>query len=65
MSGLVYECKACGRKVTAQDGDPVPTCCRKVMEPLPFCTTKPDPELARNAGEDEPCADGSERRHRS
>jgi hypothetical protein len=29
------------------------------MVPLPFCTTAPNPEMARNYEADEPCDDGS------
>jgi len=27
-------------------------------EPLPFCTSAPDPEHARSRNDDEPCDDG-------
>ncbi len=30
------------------------------MEPLPFCTTQPHPEMARNYDEDLPCDDGTQ-----
>jgi hypothetical protein len=30
------------------------------MEPLPFCTTQPHPEMARNYDEDLPCNDGTQ-----
>jgi hypothetical protein len=32
------------------------------MEPLPFCTSVPNPEMARNYADDEPCADGTVRK---
>jgi hypothetical protein len=28
-------------------------------KPLPFCTTAPNPEMARSAMEDTPCDDGT------
>jgi len=59
MSSVVYACSVCGRKVTVGKDDPVPLCCHKEMEPLPFCTTAPNPEMARNYDEDEPCDDGT------
>ncbi|HOW84964.1 MAG TPA: hypothetical protein P5119_06370 [Candidatus Aminicenantes bacterium] len=59
MSSLVYACAVCGHRVTVGKGEPIPLCCRKEMEPLPFCTTAPHPEMARNADEDEPCDNGT------
>jgi hypothetical protein len=29
------------------------------MEALPYCTTAPNPEMARNYDEDEPCDNGT------
>jgi hypothetical protein len=58
MSELIYSCRICGKQAKAKKGQPVPLCCKKEMEPLPFCTRVPDPEIVR-ADEDEPCQDGT------
>lgn len=59
MSSVVYACSVCGKQVTVATGKPVPLCCRKEMDPLPVCTSAPNPEMARNYDEDEPCNDGT------
>jgi hypothetical protein len=59
MSRITYKCSVCGREVEVEKDDPVPICCNKEMEPLPFCTTQPHPEMARNYDEDLPCDDGT------
>jgi len=60
MSDVTYICSVCGREVKAKPGEPVPLCCNKEMGPLPFCTTAPNPEMARNYNEDPPCDDGTQ-----
>jgi hypothetical protein len=60
MSSITYACSVCGNQVTVEKGDPIPLCCKKEMEPLPFCTTQPHPEMARNYDEDLPCNDGTQ-----
>jgi len=60
MAEKTYVCTVCKKQETVKDGDPVPFCCGKTMEPLPFCTTAPHPEMARNYDEDEPCDDGTQ-----
>jgi hypothetical protein len=64
MSNLTYECGECHTQITLKKGEPIPVCCKKEMEPLPFCTKAPDPEMARNYEEDEPCNDGTMPRRR-
>jgi hypothetical protein len=62
MSEIQYQCRVCEKQITIKEGQPVPLCCGKEMEPmgpLPFCRVMPDPEQARNYEEDEPCADGT------
>jgi len=60
MSSITYMCSVCGKQATAEKGKPIPLCCKKEMEPLPFCTTQPHPEMARNYDEDLPCNDGTQ-----
>jgi hypothetical protein len=60
MSSITYTCSVCGKQATAEKGKPIPLCCNKEMEPLPFCTTQPHPEMARNYDEDLPCDDGTQ-----
>jgi hypothetical protein len=60
MDSVTYTCSVCGKKVEAEKGKPVPLCCHKEMEPLPFCTTAPNAEMARNNNEDLPCDDGTQ-----
>jgi len=59
MSDVTYACSVCGKKVKTEKGKPIPLCCRKEMEPLPFCTTAPNAEMARSGDADEPCDDGT------
>jgi len=61
MCEVTYKCGACGREVAVAKTQPVPRCCGKEMtvEPLPFCTTAPNPEMARNYDAGEPCDDGT------
>ena len=59
MSEVVYTCSVCGKESKVKKGKPVPLCCKKEMEPLPFCTAAPHPEMARNYDEDLPCDDGT------
>jgi hypothetical protein len=59
MSDILYTCSVCGKQTSVPKGRPVPLCCKKEMEALPFCTTAPNPEMARNYGEDEPCDNGT------
>ena len=60
MSEVTYTCSVCGKKVKAEKGNPIPLCCRKEMDPLPFCTSAPSPEMARNYNADGPCDDGTQ-----
>lgn len=59
MSEVTYICSVCGRKVDLAVGSPVPLCCHKEMEPLPFCTAVPHAEMSRSGKEEEPCDDGT------
>lgn len=59
MEEIVYTCSVCGKTAKAEKGKPVPLCCRREMDPLPFCTTAPHPEMARNYDEDLPCDNGT------
>lgn len=59
MADIVYTCSVCGRQTPVPEGRPVPLCCKKEMEPLPFCTAAPNPEMARNYDEDGPCDNGT------
>jgi hypothetical protein len=54
-----YFCSVCKKEVSVPKGEAVPICCGREMEPLPFCTTAPNPEMARNYDEDEPCDPGT------
>jgi hypothetical protein len=60
MSEVVYICSVCGKESKVEKGQPVPLCCNKEMGPLPFCTTAPNPEMARNYDQDLPCDDGTQ-----
>jgi hypothetical protein len=60
MIEVVYTCSVCGKKSKVEKGKPIPLCCKKEMEPLPFCTVAPHAEMARNYDEDLPCDDGTE-----
>ena len=59
MADVTYICSVCGREREVKTGEPIPMCCKKEMEPLPFCTAAPNPEMARNYDADEPCDDGT------
>jgi len=59
MDETKYICSACGKEVKAEKGTP-PRCCSKEMGPLPFCTTAPNSEMARDGNVDEPCDDGTQ-----
>ena len=59
MSDTVFICRTCGKQAKAGKGKPAPSCCEKGMEPLPYCTTVPNPEMSRFENPDEPCADGT------
>lgn len=60
MASVTYTCSVCGKQVTVKKGDPIPLCHKKEMEPLPFCMTQPQSEMARNYDEDLPCDDGTQ-----
>lgn len=60
MNDKTYVCRVCDKQVTVKAGDAVPFCCGRQMEPLPYCTVAPNPEMARNYEADEPCDDGTE-----
>ena len=60
MAQMTYACSVCGKEVKVEKGKPTPLCCMKEMEPLPFCTTAPNPEMARNNDEGLPCDDGTQ-----
>ena len=61
MSETIYACPECGKEAAVKPSDPIPKCCGIEMKakPLPFCTTAPNPEMARSAVEDAPCDDGT------
>jgi hypothetical protein len=59
MSEVIYHCSVCGKETTVEKGRPVPLCCGKEMGPLPFCTSAPNPEMARNNDPEEPCDPGT------
>ena len=61
MTETTYVCPECEKIIAAKEFDPIPTCCGGEMkiQPLPFCTTAPNPEMARSAREDAPCDDGT------
>jgi hypothetical protein len=59
MDEVTYVCSVCHRQTTIKKGDPVPMCCRREMEPLPFCTSVPQAEMVRDGAGDTPCDDGT------
>ena len=59
MSEVTYYCSVCGKETSVKKGKPVPLCCKKDMGPLPYCTSAPNPEMARNEDAGEPCDDGT------
>jgi len=58
MSEIIFACGVCGKQVTLEKGKTRPSCCRREMEPLPYCTKIPDAEMSRFKDEDGPCDDG-------
>jgi hypothetical protein len=60
MSDKTYACRICAKQTTVKDTKPAPVCCGKKMEPLPFCTIAPNPEMARNYEPEEPCDNGTD-----
>ena len=59
MSEVTYVCEVCRKETKIPEGKPTPLCCARKMEPLPFCTSVPNPEMARNYQDDQPCDDGT------
>jgi hypothetical protein len=61
MTEALYVCPECGKEALVKSSEPVPFCCGLEMKPkpLPFCTTAPNPEMARSTIEDTPCDDGT------
>ena len=59
MAPVTYQCTLCKKEITINQGEKIPTCCGREMEPLPFCTTAPQAEMARNYDADEPCDPGT------
>jgi len=62
MSEVTYYCSVCQKETSVKKGRPVPLCCGKEMGPLPYCTSAPNAEMARNEDAGEPCDDGTGRR---
>ena len=61
MSEQIYGCRICDSQLKIKKGEPVPVCCHKEMEPLPFCTLASTAEMSRD---DEPCDNGVKRKDR-
>jgi len=59
MADVTYACSVCGKQKKVAQGKPIPLCCHKEMEPLPYCTGPVSAETSRAADADEPCADGT------
>jgi hypothetical protein len=59
MDEVTYVCSVCHKQATVKKGDPIPMCCRREMEPLPFCTSVPQAEMVRDGAGDQPCDDGT------
>ncbi len=61
MSDIRYRCAVCDTRATAPQGNSAPLCCGQAMtaEPLPYCTTVPNSEMARPGNADGPCDDGT------
>jgi hypothetical protein len=59
MKELTYSCSICGKQAKVKEGKPAPVCCKKPMEPLPFCAGPVSAETSRAANADAPCADGT------
>jgi hypothetical protein len=64
MSEVIYHCSVCRKEAKAEEGKPIPLCCQKEMEPLPYCTLAQTAEMSRSADADEPCDNGTGRRKR-
>ena len=62
MSEVTYYCSVCRKESKVKEGEPIPLCCQKEMEPLPYCTSPSSAETARRADADVPCYDGTGRR---
>lgn len=62
MSTSMFGCTRCHKQASVEKDAVAPRCCGRPMEPLPFCTSVPNPEMARNYADDEPCADGTVRK---
>jgi hypothetical protein len=65
MSDVTHVCSTCLKEASVKTGEPIPFCCGKEMAPLPFCTTAPQAEMARNSDADEPCDNGTQPRKRN
>ncbi len=60
MAAVTYHCTLCDKRVEVAEGEKIPMCCDREMEPLPFCTTvQSNPEMVRNYDENEPCDPGT------
>lgn len=59
MKDKIYSCRKCDRQVTLPASEAMPICCGEKMSPLPYCTSAPNPEMARNYEAQEPCDDGT------
>ena len=59
MESVTYTCSVCGHQVKVEKDQPIPMCCGKAMDPMPYCTSAPNPEMARNYDDDEPCDNGT------
>ena len=59
MGEVRYICSSCGKQKSVKKGAAVPICCKREMDPLPFCTSAPSPEMSRNYDADEPCDPGT------
>ena len=59
-SKYIFRCSSCDSKVEILEGEPIPTCCKKIMikDPLDQCTTTEHPEMVRNYDDNDPCDDG-------
>jgi len=59
MKDKLYSCRQCDRQVALPPDKAVPICCGEPMSPLPYCTSAPNPEMARNYEAEEPCDDAT------
>ena len=57
----IFRCSECAKTVEYTKGIPAPKCCNKKMvkDPLPFCTSADNPEMARSNDEGDACDDGT------